>query len=388
MAVANISLNFCGGAQAVALEIINALANRGHSVTLITADKVNWEKIKDLMGFSRIVRREISVVSYDLVESMEKDPKNALHLVFSFLRKLFGAKKRYDVVVNSYGDLDVSVNFADITLFASFPFSLSGLFPDMAPIYLKKPFFITVYKIFRELFVRRPSGILLTNSIFMKRILRKYLGWNAAVLHPPVKVDDFYTAERKENVVVTVSRYVPGKELYKVLLVARKVPKVRFIVVGRTYDEGHLSILMEIRDSLQLEGRVEFLSDLPRKQLLDLLSRAKVYLHTKRREPFGMSVIEVMASGCVPIVPREGGPWTDILNEKDGLYGYSYHNIEEAAMHIKRLISEDSLREKISKRCIERSRSFSREVFHKRIIEIVESCALDSRTRGINPLSL
>ncbi len=381
MAVANISLNFCGGAQAVALEVISALANRGHHVTLITADKVNWEKIKNLMGFDRIAEREVFAVNYDLVENVNRDPMKAFLLVISFLGKLFGAKKRYDVVLNSYGDLDLSVNLAHITLIGSFPFSLSGRYPDMAPIYLKNPFTIAAYKTFRELLVREPSGILLTNSLFMKRILKKYLGWNTVVLHPPIKINDFYTSERKENVVVTVSRYVPGKELYKVLLVARKVPDAKFIVVGRTYDKSYLSTLLRIRDSLHLQGRVKLLSDLSRDQLLDLLSRAKVYLHTKRREPFGMSVVEVMASGCVPVVPKEGGPWTDILDEKDGVYGYSYRSIEEAAMHIKRLISEDSLRERISKRCIEKARSFSREVFHKRIVRIVESCALGlSRT--------
>ncbi len=375
MAVADISLNFCGGAQAVTLEIIKALVERGHHVTLITADKVNWERVKNLMGYGRIAEREVYAISYDMVERVEKDPMNALLLVISFLEKLFGAKKRHDVVVNSYGDLDVGVNAAHITLFASFPFSISGCFPDMAPIYLKNPFITATYKALRKFLIRKPSGILFTNSRFMKRILKRYLGWNAIVLHPPIRIDEFYTSRSKENVVIAVSRYVPGKELYKVLLVAKRVPDAKFIVIGRTYDKGHLSTLLKMRDSLRLQERVEFLTDVPRGQLLELLSRAKVYLHTKKREPFGMSVVEVMASGCVPVVPREGGPWTDILAEKNGVYGFSYKSVNEAAMHIKRLILKNSLCETISKRCVERAKSFNKKIFHRKIIRIVEGCA-------------
>jgi hypothetical protein len=40
-----------------------------------------------------------------------------------------------------------------------------------------------------------------------------------------------------------------------------------------------------------------------------------------------MSVVEGMAAGCVPVVSRCGGPWFDILDCKQGVYGFSYRSV-------------------------------------------------------------
>jgi glycosyltransferase involved in cell wall biosynthesis len=42
-------------------------------------------------------------------------------------------------------------------------------------------------------------------------------------------------------------------------------------------------------------------------QITDALSGARVYLHSKRFEHFGITAIEGIAHGCVPIVHDSGG---------------------------------------------------------------------------------
>ena len=75
---------------------------------------------------------------------------------------------------------------------------------------------------------------------------------------------------------------------------------------------------------------IVFLPNIPEKYKIKILSRAKIYLHPTKKEHFGISIIEAMASGLIPIVHKSGGPWEDILEKKQGLYGYTYENVEEA----------------------------------------------------------
>ena len=86
-----------------------------------------------------------------------------------------------------------------------------------------------------------------------------------------------------------------------------------------------------------------------------------------------MAVVEAMAAGCVPVVPRVGGPWQDILDGRQGAYGFSYQGPEEAAELIDWLIRDEGLRGEVSRRARERCRLFDQSVFHRRIQEIVGS---------------
>jgi len=53
-----------------------------------------------------------------------------------------------------------------------------------------------------------------------------------------------------------------------------------------------------------------------------------MYFHTMIGEHFGVSIVEAMAAGLVPIVPSYGG-CSEIVPS-----GYQYRTLEEAAQHI------------------------------------------------------
>ena len=85
-----------------------------------------------------------------------------------------------------------------------------------------------------------------------------------------------------------------------------------------------------------------------------------------------MAIVESMAAGCVPIVPRTGGPWTDILDCKEGQYGFSYKSPAEAAGKIELLLQDESLRRQVALRASERSLVFDSSVFEKKLQTIVK----------------
>ena len=53
----------------------------------------------------------------------------------------------------------------------------------------------------------------------------------------------------------------------------------------------------------------------------------------KRNEHYGISVVEAMSYGLVPVVPESGGPWEDIIEH--GRYGYGFNSVDEAVEKIK-----------------------------------------------------
>jgi glycosyltransferase involved in cell wall biosynthesis len=64
-----------------------------------------------------------------------------------------------------------------------------------------------------------------------------------------------------------------------------------------------------------------------------MLSLAKVYLHTMVGEHFGISIVEAMASGCIPISHNSGG-MVEFVPAPN-----RYETIEEAAEKINNAIA-------------------------------------------------
>jgi len=99
-------------------------------------------------------------------------------------------------------------------------------------------------------------------------------------------------------------------------------------------------------------------------------------LHVMPNEHFGISIIEAMASGCIPIVHRSGGPWLDTLEERQGKNGFSYATVEEAAELIDLLIGDQELRGKMAADAQERAWDYDKSSFQDKLITIVNSLTL------------
>ena len=160
------------------------------------------------------------------------------------------------------------------------------------------------------------------------------------MLYPPFSQDILDKGKKaqklsQENLVVTVSRLDASKHLERIPQIAAQTARdVHFAVVGRMYNEGPLSYLEALTKKMGLSERVKFYPNASAKQKTDLLRRAKLYLHTMEGEHFGISIVEAMAMGCVPIVHDSGGMREFVPAQ------YRYISLKGAAQMINREIAE------------------------------------------------
>jgi glycosyltransferase involved in cell wall biosynthesis len=102
-------------------------------------------------------------------------------------------------------------------------------------------------------------------------------------------------------------------------------------VGGDGPDLGRLKRLFAQRG---LSGRVRFLGAVPRQGVPQLMAEHDVFLFPSVFEGFGLTVVEAMAAGCVPVASRVSGV-TDLI-VTDGRTGrlFPVHKLSIAAEHI------------------------------------------------------
>lgn len=99
------------------------------------------------------------------------------------------------------------------------------------------------------------------------------------------------------------------------------LPKPKLQLVGscrNNADENRLQKLKEKAAKLNVENDVEFHKNIMYRDLVTLLGAATAGIHSMTDEHFGISVVEYMAAGAIPIAHNSAGPKMDIVVDEDG----------------------------------------------------------------------
>lgn len=195
--------------------------------------------------------------------------------------------------------------------------------------------------------------LLICNSNFTKFAILKKWGRHAEVVYPPVDVETIKPSLKKDFV-VTVGRFSKEKNYETIINVAKLLPNTKFFIIGGIQEEEYYEKISRIKPK-----NVILLPNLSNRKKNLLLSKAKVYLHSMVNEHFGISIIESMAAGCIPIVHNSGGPKEIVIN-----IGYLYNDVYECRDYIKNALEENI---DISK-LVRRAKDFSSDKFRKNII--------------------
>ena len=365
VAIVHHSLNSCGGGERLCLNVMEALRGEGHEIVLATTERTDWSRVERAFGRRFEPDEEVCLLPVKL---------RAFGIYQRMATSLLAGRllREADMVINTHGDMVAAP--CHITYVHYPTFALLEQARDVRVKYRKNlfwRFYFAPYQIAQVRLWRfyMDRTVILTNSRFSKEVIKERIGRDAVVIYPPVDLKAFRPG-RKEPLVLTVGRFTWEKRLDLVPRIAELVPEARFVVAGSTAI-GSGDIIRRIKR--YGAENVEVRTDISFDELRELYARAKIYLHLMAAEHFGISVVEGMASGCVPVVHKSGGPWLDITER--GRYGFGFGSLGEAASLIRRLLADEELWTEYSGRAIRRAQLFSEEAFKKRFKAVFNAIA-------------
>ncbi|HIE15074.1 TPA: glycosyltransferase [Candidatus Bathyarchaeota archaeon] len=364
------SLNPVGGAEVLSLTLAKVLRDLGFRVTYFTVQRTDWNFVRRSLGINFLPDEDRPLFQVNI----------PLFNIYQMLLGQIRPIKGVDIVINTHGDIMPSAR-ADIVYMHYPTFSLWFVDPENIKRYRSvfwRSYSTPYRKIQKFLFEKRKRRFLiLTNSEFTKKAIKRSLGLDAVVVYPPVHVDEHYApnVQNRENLVVCVSRFTPEKRLEVVIETATKVKNAKFILVGSTKFRSSVPYLKKLIRMVKERGigNVSFIPNASFKQKLDIMVRAKIFFHSMTGEHFGIAIVEGMASGLVPVVHKSGAPWIDILQMKQGYHGFAYKSINEAVQFVSEILSNEQMRKEIASRNFEHIQRFSEHVFRKKISYIVKT---------------
>lgn len=231
----------------------------------------------------------------------------------------------------------------------------------------------------------------LANSEFTRGWISRLWSRDSAVLFPPIQVGDIAPARERTKTIITVGRFFrPGTGHAKRQLemvrqfgaLHTRLPGWSLHVVGGV-EAAHESYLREVQ-AAAAGLPVEIHPNAPRSLVEKLLDEASIFWSATglgeseekapwNQEHFGMTTVEAMAGGAVPIVIDRAGQ-REIVRE--GVDGFRWSTREQWADATVRVATDDALRARLAASAVERAGDFSEEAFAKRWREIAGELGL------------
>ena len=203
------------------------------------------------------------------------------------------------------------------------------------------------------------------------------------VVYPPIMTKQFQPVNTKENNIIHVSRLAaPRPEAdkgHKQMIEAFKglcdagLRGWMFHIVGQVQDPNYVYELKRYAKGYP----ITFHEGIPFPQLQKLYAESKIYWHmtgiTMPNEPgaqehFGMTTVEAMSSGCVPITLNSGGQ-PEVVD--DGKNGYLINDIVEMIDKTMHLIENPKKLKKMSIEAIKKSKQFDEKEIRKKFFSII-----------------
>jgi glycosyltransferase involved in cell wall biosynthesis len=219
------------------------------------------------------------------------------------------------------------------------------------------------------------QNLTLVNSDWTGRKVRERYGIETTTLYPPVPGDfpDVPWHER-ENGFVCIGRWAPEKKLeslVEILAAVRStVSGIHLHIVGTAGTNRDYCQRVR-RLAADNAGWVSLHENLPRAELVRLVSSQRYGIHGMPEEHFGIAVAEMVRAGCIVFVPDSGGQ-VEIVGGEDRL---RYKDARDAVGKIVGVLSNPGEQAALGQHLAARKHLFGADQFMRRLREIVTTFA-------------
>jgi glycosyltransferase involved in cell wall biosynthesis len=343
-----------GGTEKTLLAMLEALEETNHKVTLYTFSKPK-------LSFKKILVKSLIPLSIPAFGLYQRIMESNLIL----------KAKNEDVIIQTSGGFAVPKNPKQkiiIYCHSDFSSELEKTVTKYRGIW-RKYYKIYYQKIKQALEkINQENILLISNSKYVQNSIEKTYGKKSSILYPPLDLSEFNENLTKKKSLITISRFSAEKNLEFVIDVMKNLSN-NSIIIGNTKTKSN-KIYYDLLDSKikkMNSSNIVLLKNIPRKDLIMHLLESKVYFHASP-ETFGLTIVESIAAGCIPIVPNNSAhletvPFSELR--------YEPNDINDAQEKIKHAISGDfdhlliPLQNLIQK--------YDKEQFKKSFISIIDS---------------
>lgn len=220
------------------------------------------------------------------------------------------------------------------------------------------------------------------NSQFTKHYSEKYWPLPSKVIYPPVSTSHLKPLKKKQ-IILTVGRFFGFLREKKHQLMIDTfidmcdeglVKNWQFHLAG-AMGEGDNSYVEELK-SKTAGYPIIFHPNISFDDLSFLYGQTDIYWHAMgfgetdptKMEHFGITTVEAMAAGAVPVVVKKGGQTEIVEAGKSGLFWETEAQLKEIT---DQLMSNPGRREKLAKGAVERSAFFSEDKFRENILGLI-----------------
>jgi glycosyltransferase involved in cell wall biosynthesis len=222
---------------------------------------------------------------------------------------------------------------------------------------------------------------IICNSHFTESHLDPRLTSRSVVIYPPVDTGPLMEHTAKTNIVLSVGRFHNLKkqsvmiEAFAELTGNRLISGWELVLAGSVLpaDRPYLKNLKKLAKNLPIRFEVDISSD----RITALYRSSRIYWHAAghgerdpvRFEHFGISAVEAMAAGCVPVV-FAGGGLPEIIT--DGSDGFLWHDTVALKEKTVQLMKDRTLADNLSAAARRRSSEFDTRHFKASVRELLE----------------
>jgi len=379
-------LDTLGGGERYILTIAEYYSQKDDQVDLF------WSGKNDLLA-KATDRFSLNLNKVNIVDDIFKIPQQSLSL-FDDLSTIKSPGKEHVRQTNPLNSLKMLINrFMVMSKYDIFFFLSDGsvpfLFSKKNFLHFQVPFsfeFNFKTKLLNSLKLKLINNNI-CNSKFTESFVRKYYTNNTKVLYPPVDIDKF-TASNNKNIILSVGRFdnILNAKKQDILIEAFRVLNQnikgwKLILAGGSLEDPSKNKYLLYLNQLAKDLPVEFMVNPKFPDLKELYATSKIYwhaagfnvdqnLHPEETEHFGISTVEAMASGLVPLVVNRGG-LPEIIS--DGINGFLWEDITKLYQKTKQLIDNPKKLSELSDNAKNSISKFSKENFNLHLDKILNN---------------
>ena len=355
----------------VIIGIIEVLNEYGIVPDILTANlRFTDEQVKKQYG--RQIKADYHIKPLSRIPGLHGD----INLI-RFNRRLFHWANDYDLLINTSNSLAFLPPDCKVLSYVFFPrkrrlTANADIHKPDTPV-TEWSFYGIQRKLLRRIYGSvklYPNHEIVCMTKFTEKALRSEysIKKELPLVYPPVDIEKYQNTQKKKlEQIVTMGRFSEAKRQLEQIKMAQKVPNIDVHIIGFVHDSVYYQQCQRYIDENNINN-VHLHADMPFEQVLKMLSESKYFLHSLINEPFGLTAVQAIASGCIPIVHNSGGQKETVTDSR-----LRYDSLSEVPGILKwaESLNDANKRELVAQMQCHANANFSATVFHKKMKSIL-----------------